>query len=316
VSRVLGGFQPFAVGRMGLASVRQSYNVTYTVSYENRGSQSADDVTLSARMPDAALLLGPEPLWSSTGTSFSARLGTVPGQSSGSVQILVRSSVLDVGDAFSADFLISAVGALDLSPEDNAFADSFLIAEAPPGGAPVVGETPVAASTPTALPRATEVSVAPDLPAVLTSGDGVVVLVPPGAVEATMVLRYDPEPTPAPPGPGRQPGSQRVLQAFRLSFVPSDSRTNLRTAEATQLLQPLVVSIAYDNALLGGANPRGLAVVRQNADGTLVPLATVLDTGSRTVSVAIDSVGRYSLVLNQVPYRVFLPTQMRVGSLR
>jgi hypothetical protein len=327
VSRVVGAFQPFSiVGRSGLASVRQSYNVTYRISYTNAGDTAATGVTLSASIPSAALLLGPEAVWSGSGGTFSGALGTVPARSSGSVQILLRSAQLDPGDSFPASFSIGSAGARDLAADDNAYTDLFVIADDATGAAAtptplgqVIG--PSATPTATSTPSAIEVVLAPGLPSVLSTDSGLVVLVPPGAVESTMYLLYEPQPTPTPtPGAsnarpsGSTRAASRVVQAFRLSLRTTSSMRTRTIVPGGTFRQPVVVSLQYDDAMLGGASPAGLVLARQAADGRLVSLTTAVDTSARIASATIDAPGSYVLLLNDVPFRVFLPMQVRAGT--
>src|SRR5262249_15268285 len=136
ISRLVGAYQPFSLpGRVRLASVRQSYNVTYRISYQNVGDTAATGATLSASIPSAAPLLRRETVCSGSAGAFTGQLGTTGPRSSGSVQILLRSTLLDPGDAFAASFSIGSTGAPDLAADDNTFGDVFAIADDASGAA-------------------------------------------------------------------------------------------------------------------------------------------------------------------------------------
>ena len=61
------------------------------------------------------------------------------------------------------------------------------------------------------------------------------------------------------------------------------------------------------DALLAGGNPLSLEVALRNADGSYTPLASTVDTTTRTVSAAATETGAYALVIKRLSYRSPLP---------
>jgi hypothetical protein len=329
ISRAVSAFQPFAGQR--LAQVRQSYNVTYSISYENVGVDAAPNAVMAvAASQSESFLLGPGN-WSGSGGVFTGSLGTVPGKSSGTAQLLIRSGLLDAGDTFSSGFAISS-SLTDLQPADNTYDDSFEVADTKTGLTPTNTATPTATLRPnetprptntptqtpiptaTSTPMATSVIVAPDIPSILTNNNGsVTVLVPPGAVTTSFVLTYQPEevaptPTPAANQPTPTTARRRIVQAFRLLLQTVQVRG---AASEVTFQSPVIVTINYDQDLIGTANPAGLSLARVNEDGTFDTVPSIVDSDTKSVSASITSTGSYALVLQQVQYRTLVPMIVR-----
>jgi uncharacterized repeat protein (TIGR01451 family) len=323
----------------------QSYNVTYTITYQNAGDANLSGVTLGATVPSGTYLLGPTAVWSSgsDGVTLTGQLGSLPAGTTTTTQLLLRTGLMNVGDTFSTTFTFPGAleGRVDTNAVDNTYLDTLTIGDTAatatrtptvtstatatlrPGQTPQPTATHTATTTPTPTqtPQATSVPVAPEIPSVLTNSNAsVVVVVPPGAIETEGMLVYKPEltatatptftPTVAVGGTPRPvTNSYRALQSFTLEYeqVTRNTARDRRTGQSTRFLSPVIITMTYDDAVLAGGNALSLEIALRNADGSYTPLASTVDTTTHTVSAAATETGAYSLIIKRLSYRSPLP---------
>ena len=217
IRRAVGVFQPFEVARGALALVRQSYNVSYSINIANNGTRTLKNALLIAGVPNDSLLLGPT-FWSAStdNATFTGNLGELPGVTTKTIQLLLRTGLLDPGQSFSSTFRLETGDSTipDSNLSNNTANDSFVTVNTPtpdPGTStptatvtptlragetplPTITPTPTQTATATATAVVTSVSIAPDLSGVLMNNNGsVIIIVPPGAFKTTSTLIYEPQ---------------------------------------------------------------------------------------------------------------------------
>jgi hypothetical protein len=299
---------------------------------------------MTALVPVGSYLLGSYNVWSigGDGQTLTGLLGDVAGNSTASTELRVRTPLLDYGSSYSTNFaIVTTVGGyVDTNPADNGYVDSVVVGSnltptptvtstptitptLRPGETPqpTATQTPTLTPTPTQRPMPTSVPVAYDIPSVLSNNNGsVVVVVPPGSVTSSGILVYTPEqnPTPTPTATPAQDGIRRSgngyrwLQSFNLSleYSPTSARRARATLD-TAFTTPVIMTISYDDALLGGANPAALTIAYRGSDGSLVILPGTVDPTTRTVSAAVMSTGSYSLVIKSLSYQTLIPLSLQ-----
>ena len=308
------------------------HTLVYTGVFANLGTKDASQATISLSAPAGTLFLGPGRDWETIGEqTYEHVTGPIAVGQVITLQWQAQTPLMNLGDAYTVVVTITdTVGEEpDANLSNNTLAASFFVVPSPtatatatvtatatstptrqPSATPVPPATPApgATATPTvtwtATPTPTPISVELDPlnPVVVTSGDtGVNVIVPAGAVTATVRLDYVPLPSPTP-----TPG-QLGLVAFVLRVSDSTPVAGVPTSTTFYFQNPIYLTAQVQDPTHGRLIVSSLTFCRRDSSGDIEVLATYVDPVTLVASATTDRTGEYFLRAELEPIRWRLP---------